>query len=46
VDHGRQFAKMGFAGSCNLEHEVKDDDHLTAMQRSFACFRGVLAGLG
>jgi sugar phosphate isomerase/epimerase len=42
----RQLSKTGYAGYFNLEHEVKDDERLTAMQRSFAYMRGVLAGLG
>jgi sugar phosphate isomerase/epimerase len=42
----RQLSKMGYAGYCNLEHEVKDDERLTGMQRSFAYMRGVIAGLG
>ena len=42
----RQLEKMGFAGYCNLEHELRDDARHTGMQRSFSYWRGVLAGLG
>jgi sugar phosphate isomerase/epimerase len=42
----RQLEKMGYAGYCNLEHEVRGDERLPGMQKSFAYMRGVLAGLG
>ena len=42
----RQLSKMGYAGYFNLEHEMKDDQWLTGMQRSFAYMRGAIAGLG
>jgi sugar phosphate isomerase/epimerase len=41
----RQLEKMRYAGHCNLEHEVRGDDRLPGMQKSFAYMRGVLAGL-
>jgi sugar phosphate isomerase/epimerase len=41
----RQLQKMEFAGSCNLEYEVKADDKMPGMSKSFAYMRGVLAGL-
>jgi sugar phosphate isomerase/epimerase len=41
----QQLEKMGYAGYCNLEHEVRGDDRLPGMQKSFAYMRGVLAGL-
>jgi sugar phosphate isomerase/epimerase len=41
----RQLEKMGYAGYCNLEHEVRGDDRLPGMQKSFAYMRGVLAAM-
>jgi sugar phosphate isomerase/epimerase len=42
----RQLEKMRYAGYCNLEHELPNDDHrLANMQASFAYFHGLLAGL-
>jgi len=41
----RQLEKMNYAGYCNLEHEVRGDDRLPGMQKSFAYARGVLAAL-
>jgi sugar phosphate isomerase/epimerase len=42
----RQLEKMGFAGYCNLEHELRGEDKLPDMRISFAYMRGVLASLG
>jgi sugar phosphate isomerase/epimerase len=41
----RQLQKMGYAGYCNLEYEVKADDKMPGMTKSFAYLRGVVAGL-
>jgi sugar phosphate isomerase/epimerase len=42
----RQLEKMGYAGYCNLEYEVKASDKTPGMAKSFAYMRGVLAGIG
>jgi sugar phosphate isomerase/epimerase len=42
----RQCQKMGYKGFGNLEDEVKGEDKLPGMAKSYAYMRGVLAGLG
>lgn len=41
----RQLQKMGYAGTCNLEYEVRTEDKMLGMHRSFSYMRGVLAGM-
>ena len=41
----RQLEKMGYAGCCNLEYELRTEDKMPGMQKSFAYMRGVVAGL-
>jgi sugar phosphate isomerase/epimerase len=41
----KQLHKMGYGGCVNLEYEIRGDDPLPGMQRSFSYMRGVLAGL-
>lgn len=41
----RQLQKMGYTGYCNLEYEVKANDKMPGMTKSFAFMRGVLAGI-
>ena len=41
----RQLEKMGYAGYCNLEHELRGEDKLPDMRISFAYMRGVLASM-
>ena len=41
----RQLQKMGYKGCCNLEYEVKAEDKMPGMAKSFAYMRGVLAGM-
>ena len=41
----KQLKKMNYQGCVNLEYEIKADDPLPGMQRSFSYMRGVLAGL-
>lgn len=41
----KQLKKMNYKGCVNLEYEIKEDDPLPGMQRSFSYMRGVLAGL-
>ena len=41
----RQLQKMNYPGYCNLEYELKADDKMPGMQKSFAYLRGALAGL-
>ena len=41
----KQLKKMNYQGCVNLEYEIKEDDPLPGMQRSFSYMRGVLAAL-
>jgi sugar phosphate isomerase/epimerase len=41
----QQLVKMGYKGCANLEYEIKENNPLPGMQRSFSYMRGVLAGL-
>jgi len=41
----RQLENIGYTGYCNLEHEVRGDDRLPGMQKSFSYMRGVLAAM-
>jgi sugar phosphate isomerase/epimerase len=41
----RQLEKIGYAGCCNLEYELRTKDKLPGMQKSFAYMRGIVAGL-
>lgn len=41
----RQLQKMRYPGYCNLEYEVRTEDKVAGMAKSFAYLRGVLAGL-
>ena len=42
----RQAQKMGYKGYCNLEYELKGEDKIPGMVKSYAYMRGVTAGLG
>ncbi|HEY3876182.1 MAG TPA: sugar phosphate isomerase/epimerase, partial [Candidatus Kapabacteria bacterium] len=39
----QQLVKMSYRGCTNLEYEIKENDPLPGMQRSFSYMRGVLA---
>jgi sugar phosphate isomerase/epimerase len=41
----KQLKRMNYQGCVNLEYEIKADDPLPGMHRSFSYMRGVLAGL-
>ena len=41
----RYLDKTHYAGCCNLEYEVKTDDKIVGMEKSFSYMRGILAGL-
>lgn len=41
----QQLVKMGYRGCGNLEYEIKENDPMPGMQRSFSYMRGVLAGV-
>ena len=40
-----QLIKMKYKGSVNLEYEIKENDPLPGMQKSFSYMHDILAGL-